>query len=485
MSRSKRARQLERVHAVQVGESDVRATRMDSVVEAIQPVLDAIRVAGGRPLIVGGAVRDMMLGFTPKDVDVEVYGLAVGPLVEALSHVGRVHLVGQAFGVLKVDLSNGQEIDISVPRRDNKIGKGHRAFAVTLADLTPQEAAARRDFTMNSLAYDPFTDALIDPYGGVGDLKAGILRHTSLAFVEDPLRVLRAMQFAARFRMQLEPETAALCRSMLPEAATLPRERVFEEWRKWALKGAQPSAGLRVLLESGWIMLYPELAALVGCAQDPEWHPEGDAFAHTQHVCDAAAAIADRDGLPEDERLVLLFAALCHDLGKATTTQLVDGHLRSRGHAEAGGPLTASLLGRLGCWPSIADRVAPLVREHLTYLTLPLEPRALRRLAIRLEPASVEQWGRLIEADHSGRPPLPPTSPADAYVDLARRLAVEQGRPKPILLGRHLLAAGWQPGPAVGRVLRAAYEAQIEGAFDSVEGGLDWVTRDGAGEEGA
>lgn len=284
--------------------------------------------------------------------------------------------------------------------------------------------------------------------------------------------------------MRLAPETAAFCQTMLPEADMLPRERVFEEWRKWAAKGVQPSAGLRVLLDTEWIALYPELAALVGCAQDPEWHPEGDVFIHTQHVCDAAAAIAERNGLPPGERLVLLCAALCHDLGKATTTEFVGGRLRSRGHAEAGGPLAASLLGRLGCWQSITDRVIPLVREHLTYLTLPLEPRAIRRLAIRLEPASVEQWGRLIEADHSGRPPLPSASPAAAYVDLAWRLAVEQRRPQPILLGRHLLAAGWQPGPAMGRVLRAAYEAQIEGAFDNVEGGLDWIARRGAGEEG-
>jgi tRNA nucleotidyltransferase (CCA-adding enzyme) len=366
-----------------------------------------------------------------------------------------------------------------VPRRDNKIGKGHKAFAVTLGDLTPEEAAARRDFTMNSLAYDPFERALIDPYGGVRDLEAGILRHTSAAFAEDPLRVLRGMQFAARFRLRLAPETAELSRSMLPEAAALPIERIFEEWRKWALKGVEPSAGLWVLSETGWIALYPELEAMRDCPQEIEWHPEGDVFTHTGHVCDAAAAIAERDGLGAEERMVLLFAALTHDLGKPATTEFIDGRLRSRGHAEAGVPLAEALLGRIGAWESITVRVLPLVREHLAHIALPLEPRAVRRLALRLEPASVEQWGRLVEADHHGRPPLPPEAPAQPYVDLARELAVEQGRPQMILMGRHLLAEGWSPGPAIGQALRAAYEAQIEGAFDTVEGGLEWIKAQG------
>src|SRR5690606_20159385 len=154
----------------------------------------------------------------------------------------------------------------------------------------------RRDFTINAMALTPEGE-LLDFYGGQQDLRDRVLRHPTLAFAEDPLRVLRGMQFAARFNMRLAPATAALCRTMLPEASTLAMERGWGEWRKWASRGRHLAAGLRVLEESGWLSLSPELVALVVCPQDPEWHPEVSVWLHTQFVCDMAAALAERDGL--------------------------------------------------------------------------------------------------------------------------------------------------------------------------------------------
>src|SRR3954447_2820550 len=252
----------------------------------IQPILDAIQAAGGRPLIVGGTVRDALMGAAPSEFDIEVYDLPIEQLLDLLAGFGRVDAVGRSFGILKLRLPGGYQIDISLPRRESKIGAGHRGFLATPdPTMTPREAAARRDFTWNALAVTPEGE-LLDFFGGAADLSAGIIRHTTAAFAEDPLRVLRAMQFAARFDMRLAPETAALCRTLLPEAPALATERMWGEWQKWAIKGRKPSAGLCVLAETGWLTLYPELEKLIDCPQDSLWHPEGSVWLHTLYVCD-------------------------------------------------------------------------------------------------------------------------------------------------------------------------------------------------------
>lgn len=449
---------------------------MESTITHIQPILAMIAAAGGRPLIVGGAVRDSLLGIEVKDIDIEVYRIDVDQLARAIEAFGRVDAVGRSFGILKLRLPDGGEVDFALPRRESKIGIGHRGFlAAPDPTMTPYEAASRRDFTWNALALTPDGE-LLDFFGGVGDLRARIIRHTTAAFAEDPLRVLRAMQFAARFDMRLAPETAELCRALLPEAAALAKERIWGEWLKWALKGRRPSAGLQVLRETGWITLYPELDALLDCPQDPLWHPEGDVWKHTLHVCDAAAMIADREGVAEEKRAVLLLAALCHDLGKpATTTHDPDGRIRSLNHAHAGIATAASFLQRIGCPRGVAAQVAPLVAEHMAHIGAIVSERTARRLALRLLPATITMWGWLVEADHSGRPPLPPHAPGAALLDMARRIGAAEGKPAPILQGRHLIAAGLTPGPRLGAILRQAYQLQIDGAFATVEEGLQLV----------
>lgn len=398
-------------------------------------------------LMVGGCVRDRLLNLPVKDIDLEVFGLNYEQIASALQRAGfHTNMVGQQFAVIKVD----NTIDVSIPRRESKLGIGHKGFAVTAdPNMDFAEAAARRDFTINAMAED-FAGNLYDPYNGRADLAAKCLRAVSPAFVEDPLRVLRGMQLAARFNLQLDPDTARLCRSLTSEFHTLAAERLWVEWEKWATKGDYPGAGLRLLLQTHWIQFFPELAALVDLPQDPEWHPEGDVFIHTLHVCDAAAAIARRENLNDPARAVLLFAALCHDLGKALTTQRNDaGRWVAPNHAKLGTLPSETFLRCIHAPRHLIEHVLPLVAEHMAHISHqdePPTPRIVRRLANRLHPASLRMLAMLTEADHSGRPPLPTGQPMQVWLDVAHAMQLADQKPKPILMGRHLLQRGFTPG---------------------------------------
>jgi tRNA nucleotidyltransferase (CCA-adding enzyme) len=247
-------------------------------------VLDALRAAGGRPLIVGGSVRDALLSrssgetIDPKDIDIEVYGLSRMELWKALP--GDVQEFGQSFGVFNTTL-NGQDFDVALPRRDNKTGDGHRGFVVeTDENLDHATAFARRDFTINAMGWDDETGELVDPHGGRADLEAGILRHTSDKFDEDPLRVLRGVQFAGRFDLELAPETAELCREMAPAFDQLHKDGIWKEFHKLTAKGTHISKALQALHAAGWEDHFPGLAATRGVPQDLTWHPEGDVNIH-------------------------------------------------------------------------------------------------------------------------------------------------------------------------------------------------------------
>jgi len=288
----------------------------------LAPVVAELRHGGFRALVVGGSVRDALLGHEAKDTDIEVYGVSYNRLAEILSRHGRVDLVGTSFGVIKFTPPGGHTYDFSLPRRDSKTGRGHRDFLSTFdQSITPREAASRRDFTINAMAYDPITAELLDFFGGRQDLERHTLRATSEAFAEDPLRVLRGMQFACRFDLAVDPATAEMSRSIAGEYSTLPRERVAEEFMKWAVKSRHPGRIAEYLGATGWMVHFPEIAQLFGVPQDPEWHPEGDVGVHTMYVLDEAARIAARDGLEDDDRAVLLFAALAHDFAKPATTE--------------------------------------------------------------------------------------------------------------------------------------------------------------------
>ena len=440
-------------------------------------VAGRLRAAGASEcLLVGGFVRDHLMGIDSKDIDIEVYGLSYEQIIDILKPHCRIDVVGRSFGVVKVD----NEIDISLPRRESKIGVGHKGFSVTAdSTMTPREAAARRDFTINAIGMT-FDGTILDPFGGQRDIKRGVLRATSSAFGEDPLRVLRGMQFAARFGFEMETETIRLCRCMKDQFVHLPRERVWGEWFKWATRSKHPSRGLLLLEQTGWSDHFPTLSRLRSTPQNPDWHPEGDVFIHTAHVCDAAAEIAERDRLDPSQRAVLLFAALCHDFGKpATTVRNERGQWVAPQHAKRGVPLARAFLTEIGAPGGLTAEVLPLVAEHMVHTTHPSDSipsqRTVRRLAMRLAPASIRQWSRTCESDASGRPPLPKRNPVVKWMEIAEELAVENEKPQPILQGCHLISRGFKPGPEIGRILNAAFEAQLDGEFDTIDGALRWV----------
>lgn len=434
-----------------------------------------------RAYLVGGGVRDWILGVPVKDFDVEVYGLSMDRLASVLSRHGRVDLVGKAFGVLKLSHPSGDVWDFSLPRRDSKSGVGHRGFEVEVDPaLDTRSASARRDFTLNAMMWDPRRRVLVDHHGGESDLRARILRHTGPAFVEDPLRVLRGMQFCARFDLVAAPETVELCRSMRDSLAELPPERVREEWFKWAARSVHPSAGLRFLRDTLAWDTTPELRALAGIPQDPEWHPEGDVWTHTLHCVDALVRLPEWSSASESSRLVWMFAVLLHDTGKATHTreEVRDGRARvvSPGHESAGVPLALSFLDRFGCPNALRDRIPPLVANHMVHQDDPSD-RMVRRLARRLAPSTIGDLCQVMTADASGRPPRPfgETAAVRALRSAASRLDLAAAAPAPILLGRHLLERGARPGPELGRRLAEAFEAQLDGEFSDLAGALSWV----------
>ncbi|HSI08951.1 MAG TPA: polynucleotide adenylyltransferase [Rariglobus sp.] len=452
--------------------------------EDLRLVLAALRQVA-RPRLAGGCVRDWLLGLTPKDFDIEVQGIDFDQLHTVLDPFGSTDVVGRSFGVIKLRLGK-TEYDFSLPRRESKTGAGHRGFAVTPdPTLSDADAAARRDFTINSITCDPFTSELFDPHGGQQDLRDRILRHTSPAFVEDPLRVLRAFQFAARFNLTLAPETAELCRSIVNTFSELPVERIWGEWDKWAIQAIHPSRGLAVLEETGWLVHFPEVAALRGCPQDPEWHPEGDVFTHTQHCCDALVNLPDWRDAPPARRRILMFGVLAHDFGKPSTTAQseIRGRLRWRslGHEAAGGPIADNFLHRIGAPHSIIESVHPLVVLHLAHHhgTGEFNDSHIRRLARKLHPATIDDLCAVMTADSLGRPPL--TGPDNLVLieklrTRAHQLSIRIAPPRPILLGRHLIAVGHKPGPDFTSILNAAFEAQLDGAFADEATALIWLS---------
>jgi len=442
------------------------------------PVIETCRDLnrlGGTSYLVGGAVRDLMLGVTPKDFDIEVYGIPESDLIKALSNWGKIEVVGKQFGVIKL-WRDHLEIDVSLPRKERKTEPGHKGFDVEAdPSLSPETASLRRDFTINAMMFDPISMTLLDFHQGTQHLHQGVLRHVSSAFAEDPLRVLRGMQFAARFKLKLDSETVALCHKLRHEAETLPSSRIWIEWQKWC-HADHPSYGLQALRDSGWVKLYPELEAMIDCPQDRRWHPEGDVWVHTLQVVDQAADIARRYKWNGELREHLLLAALCHDLGKPVCTFVDDnGSIKSPGHSHEGTADSNRFLKKISAPREFTQIILPLVQEHMTHMHGEPTPRAVRHLAHRLTPATIELWEALVEADASGRSPAPPSRPALEWLQQAEEMAAHQNQPTPIITGKVLIDLGKTPGPELGVILGAAYQAQLNGEFDNPSSATSWL----------
>jgi tRNA nucleotidyltransferase (CCA-adding enzyme) len=434
-----------------------------------------IRANGGRAMLVGGCVRDELMGVEPKDWDVEVYGIEPSRLREILDSFGKVDAVGEAFTVYKI----GQDLDVALPRRERKVGRGHKGFVIEGdKDMSFAEAAKRRDFTINAVLKDILTGEIIDVYGGRQDIENKTLRVVSgETFAEDSLRVLRAAQFAARFEFDIDAETIEICRGI--DLTDLPKERIWGEFEKLLLQAAKPSVGLKWLYDLGAVeQLFPELKSLVGVPQQPEWHPEGDVDVHTLMVADEARKLID--DLPYAKKVAVMLGALCHDFGKPPTTRFFDGKWRSHGHDEAGVEPTLSFLDRLGIYTihgyDVREQVVQLVRYHLKpgefYKAQPGDG-AFRRLARKVEP---DLLYRVAKADSLGRNPewLPKEKwfKAEAqewFIEKARSLAVEKEAPKPILMGRHLIELGLKPSPRFREILDSVYEMQLDGKITNTE----------------
>ena len=450
---------------------------MFAIPEKVLALARAVNEAGGRALLVGGCVRDSLMGREPKDWDLEVYNLEPERLRALLDGFGPVNIVGEAFTVYKL----GHDLDISIPRRERKAGRGHRAFVVEGdPSMTIEDATRRRDFTINAILHDPLTDEVIDSFGGQADIKSRILRAVSAeTFAEDSLRVLRAAQFAARFDFSIEPETVALCLRI--DLSDLPAERIWGEIEKLLLRAREPYDGMQWLAALGATdKLFPEIEVLSGCPQDPEWHPEGDVEVHTDLAVNRARELID--DLPYAKQVTVMLAALCHDFGKPSTTEFLEGRWRSRGHEEAGVAPTESFLDRLNIHTldgyDVRAQVIALVRDHLK----PGEfykkrdgvgDGAFRRLARKCE---LDLLYRVAKADSLGRntESLPREQWYDSeaqewFINRARELAVDQRPPAPLLMGRHLLEMGLKPGPRMGEIIGAVYEMQLDGRVRTLE----------------
>ena len=464
-----------------------RPPRKMPVPRFLEQMARRIRRAGGDMQVVGGAPRDHLLGVKPKDWDVEVSGIPSPKLQKILSQHGgltKEGLIGKSFGVFKTK-HGGEEYEFSLPRREVRTGPGHKDFDVKVDPfMSRKEAAQRRDLTVNAIGYDPLSKQFIDPLGGMRDLQAGVMRPTSSRFKEDPLRVLRAMQFAGRYGFSADKRLLEYSRSMSKEFSSLPKERVRDEWFKWASKSAHPEKGLEFLKQSGWIKHFPEIDKLRGIPQNPKFHPEGDVFEHTKLVTQSMARNPDWQKLDDKARSKLMFTALSHDFGKVTHTQVTPAGITSRGHAEAGVAPMRTFLGRImadGEAAKLAGQMAPLVKNHMFHAGWPqnITDRSVRRLSAQV--GGMDEFMILQKADLGGRGETAYRRPYGEDIKKVEKIVSQQGlkkaAPKPVVLGRHLLEKNLlDSGPQMGRVLKELEAAQLDGKFRTVQGGLDYFT---------
>ena len=455
-----------------------------------------------KAMLVGGFVRDSLLGIASKDADVETYGIEADALEESLKKEfgEKVETVGKSFGIFKIPLGDGLDLDVAIPRRESKTGPGHKGFEVEGdPNLDPTEAARRRDFTINAMSAAPASGDIFDPFHGQKDLEEKVLRVVDPStFVDDPLRVYRGIQFAARFDLTIEPATFELMRLIVGrgDLDELSKERITDELKKLLVKAPRPSVGFELMRKLGMIRNYfPELHALIDTPQEYEWHPEGDVWIHTMMVIDEAARIARRDFQTDEERLQVVLGALCHDLGKPSTTKPgeKDGvmRIRSLGHEEAGVEPTRSLLSRFSFGEKAGVAAMTCAKEHLKpgmlmrqlskgELTDETYGNAVRKLLKRIEPMDWKIYVAVSESDHLGRG-LPDSRPTSYEAGDLFRTTVEKilasAEHKPLILGRDLEALGIKAGPLMGRLLNEVERLRDEGKIKTREQALTHVAR--------
>ncbi|MDR1433464.1 MAG: HD domain-containing protein [Puniceicoccales bacterium] len=430
--------------------------------------------AGARPYLVGGCVRDAILGAALTDFDVEVFSMPFGEVEKILSKKFTIEKTGKAFCVLKL---REFPIDVSVPRLEVKSGSGHRDFSVDqLGECNVKIAAERRDFTINATYFDVKGEKIIDAFDGIGDMASRTLRHVGEKFSEDPLRVLRGMQLAGRFNLVADRETIALCRGL--SIRSISSERIFFEWKKLILQAETPSLGLKFLEDSGWLKFFPEIGALAQCMQDSDAHPEGSVFVHTCMALDAFAKARIGDEL---EDLILGFATLCHDFGKPYVTTHDSRGIHHYDHDKAGVEPATQFLQSINAPKYLIEAVSPLILWHMVPRFLYGKSRSdgdVLRLANRV--GRIDRLLRLCFADFAGR-----ANWRERYDpgmeewlgSTARRLGVFSSKPAPLIQGRHLVEFGVAPSEKFSRILDECFEAQLNCEFVDLSSGLAYLQK--------
>jgi len=458
--------------------------------EILKNISKKLQEENAKAIIVGGSVRDHFLQLPIKDYDIEVYGLeSLEELEKILSEFGSVNLVGKSFGVLKF-IHNKEEYDFSFPRTESKVAEGHKGFEVkTDGEMDFKTAARRRDFTINAMGYNIEKKAFLDPFDAEEDIKNKILRHIDDdSFVEDPLRVYRAVQFCARFEYVLADKTKVLCKNMIEEGMLeeLPEERIYTEWKKLLLKAKKPSLGFELMRELGILQYFPELQNIINVPQDPTWHPEGDVWVHTMLALDCMSrelrVRSEELGIiDEKQKLKFMFAILCHDLGKVSTTAFDEekGRLRAIGHEQAGVELTKDFMYRLTSEHDFIESILPLVEHHQKpsqFYKNAAKSKAIRRLATKV---NIEELVIVAKADFLGRRSKEALSgryeAGEWLLEKAKNLKVKNRALDHLLQGRDLIDLGLKPSPEFKTVLDEVYELQMDGDLNTKKEALAYV----------
>jgi len=447
--------------------------------EQIDKLVNAIKEEGGKAYLVGGGVIDSLQGRAIKDWDIEVFYMSYDQLLQVATKVaGKADLIGQKFGVVKVK-PDGIDVELSIPRKDNKSGPGHKDFNIELIpDLSVTEAARRRDFTINAIYYDFETGTHIDPFDGISDLKLGKLHPVDKeTFVEDPLRAFRAVQIVARKSRTWTYGLMDAIQKMQPELEHLSGDAIFGEMNKLLMLADKPSIGLYFLnhklklIYGALIDMFPELKALIGCEQREKFHPEGDVWSHTKLVVNEAAKY--RDELPEEWQLAFMWGMLLHDVGKPSTTKMgKKGYLTSYSHDKVGGPIARTFMERLTNNHELIDKVCSIVELHM-------RPRlfkdgtklaAWKRLQNRC-PLNILAYVSIADGDGRGtKEKLGKTDPV--FIECMNKyteFGCQPGKIPPVLMGRHLIEAGYKPGVKFGKMLEAAYKYQISSDCEDIK----------------
>lgn len=436
----------------------------------LEEILKELQKIGATPILVGGSVRDYFLNIPIKDYDIEIFGINSLEIIQnCLEKFGSVKLVGKSFGVLTLRV-NEYDFDFALPRTETKTGNYHQDFEViTNANLSFKEAALRRDFTINAIGYDFFKQEFLDPFDGITDLKNKIIKHINdTTFIEDSLRVYRAVQFASRFDFEIDENTKKLCKQIVlnGDLIHLPKERIYEEFKKLFLKSSKPSIGFELLRELGVLKYFQELEVLINCIQEPEYHPEGDVWIHTMMSLDEMARILKEEKVEDEYRkLYLFYGILCHDLGKPFCTQEINGKITSHKHESLGIEPTISFLSKLTNEKKFIETVCSLVKNHLTPFQLYLAEsslKAIKRLSLKV---NIEDLCLVCLSDCLGRtiPNKEKCPKATSWLlTKAKELDIHNEPIKQLVLGRDLIELGFKPSKEFKEILEFAFDLQID-----------------------